>query len=73
MGKYMKKPKTVGDVAAVIMEAPSHAPAVGVRTRAKTLALQKSPPAKYRLLCFPSAPESSPPKGHSAAATEKGE
>ncbi|CAI8583054.1 unnamed protein product [Vicia faba] len=44
MGKYMKKPKTAGDVAAVIMEAPSHAPAVGVRTRAKTLALQKSPP-----------------------------
>lgn len=43
MGKYMKKSKTAGDVAAVIMEAPSHAPAVGVRTRAKTLALQKSP------------------------------
>jgi hypothetical protein len=42
MGKYMKKSKVVGDVA-VIMEAPSHASPVGVRTRAKTLALQKSP------------------------------
>ncbi|XP_058764176.1 cyclin-dependent kinase inhibitor 4-like [Vicia villosa] len=45
MGKYMKKSKTAGDVAAVIMDSPSHAPAVGVRTRAKTLALQKSPTA----------------------------
>ncbi|KAJ1429365.1 Cyclin-dependent kinase inhibitor [Sesbania bispinosa] len=46
MGKYMKKSKIAGDVAAVIMEAPSHSSvAVGVRTRAKTLALQKSPPS----------------------------
>jgi len=44
MGKYMKKSKIAGDVAAVIMESPSHTTAVGVRTRAKTLALQKSPP-----------------------------
>ncbi|PNX92627.1 cyclin-dependent kinase inhibitor 3-like protein [Trifolium pratense] len=43
MGKYMKKSKIAGDVAAVIMEAPSHTTTVGVRTRAKTLALQKSP------------------------------
>ena len=40
----MKKSKIAGDVAAVIMESPSHSTAVGVRTRAKTLALQKSPP-----------------------------
>ncbi|KEH22814.1 cyclin-dependent kinase inhibitor family protein [Medicago truncatula] len=44
MGKYMRKSKITGDVAAVIMESPSHSTAVGVRTRAKTLALQKSPP-----------------------------
>jgi len=44
MGKYMRKSKIAGDVAAVIMESPSHATAVGVRTRAKTLALQKSLP-----------------------------
>ncbi|XP_004492301.1 cyclin-dependent kinase inhibitor 4 [Cicer arietinum] len=43
MGKYMKKSKIAGDVAAVIMETPSHASTVGVRTRAKTLALQKLP------------------------------
>ncbi|CAJ2670276.1 cyclin-dependent kinase inhibitor 4-like [Trifolium pratense] len=43
MGKYMKKSKIAGDVAAVIMDSPSHASTVGVRTRAKTLALQKSP------------------------------
>ncbi|CAL5192012.1 unnamed protein product [Lathyrus oleraceus] len=49
MGKYMKKSKTAGDVAAVIMEAPSHATAVGVRTRAKTLALQKSPTSSPQL------------------------
>jgi hypothetical protein len=43
MGKYMKKSKIAGDVTAVIMDSPSHASTVGVRTRAKTLALQKSP------------------------------
>ncbi|KAK7338927.1 hypothetical protein VNO77_19561 [Canavalia gladiata] len=42
MGKYMKKSKI--DVAAVIMEAPPPHSSLGVRTRAKTLALQKSPP-----------------------------
>lgn len=41
----MRKSKIAGDVAAVIMEGPSHTSVVGVRTRAKTLALQKSPPS----------------------------
>lgn len=55
MGKYMKKSKIAGDVAAVIMDAPSHTPAAasGVRTRAKTLALQKSSPSS------PQSPDSS--------------
>ncbi|XP_061367048.1 cyclin-dependent kinase inhibitor 4-like [Gastrolobium bilobum] len=51
MGKYMKKSKIAGDVAAVIMEVSTHSSSssvssspLGVRTRAKTLALQKSPP-----------------------------
>ncbi|TKY66108.1 Cyclin-dependent kinase inhibitor 3 [Spatholobus suberectus] len=43
MGKYMRKSKIAGDVAAVIMEAPPP-PHLGVRTRAKTLALQKTSP-----------------------------
>ncbi|KAK7292959.1 hypothetical protein RJT34_15817 [Clitoria ternatea] len=44
MGKYMKKSKIGGDVAAVIMEAAPPRASLGVRTRAKTLALQNSPP-----------------------------
>ncbi|XP_020232521.1 cyclin-dependent kinase inhibitor 4 [Cajanus cajan] len=43
MGKYIKKSKIAGDVAAVIMEAPPPHSSLGVRTRAKTLALQNSP------------------------------
>lgn len=44
MGKYMKKSKTACDVAAVIMEAAPPHSSLGVRTRAKTLALQNSSP-----------------------------
>ncbi|XP_027352930.1 cyclin-dependent kinase inhibitor 4-like [Abrus precatorius] len=54
MGKYMKKSKIAGDVAAVIMEAPPPHSPLGVRTRAKTLALQNSPP-----LSSPQNPDSS--------------
>lgn len=43
MGKYMKKSKMSGDVAALIMESPPPHSHLGVRTRAKTLALQNSP------------------------------
>lgn len=43
MGKYMKKSKNAGDVAALIMESPPPHSNLGVRTRAKTLALQNSP------------------------------
>lgn len=42
MGKYMKKSKNSGDVAALIMESPPPHSQLGVRTRAKTLALQNS-------------------------------
>jgi hypothetical protein len=47
MGKYMRKSKIAGDVAAVIMESPSHITTVCVRTRAKTLALHKSLPNHF--------------------------
>lgn len=39
MGKYMKKSKIAGDVVAV-MEVSPHSSSLGVRTRARTLALQ---------------------------------
>jgi len=39
----MKKSKIAGDVAALIMESPPPHSHLGVRTRAKTLALQNSP------------------------------
>ncbi|KAK7395374.1 hypothetical protein VNO78_15926 [Psophocarpus tetragonolobus] len=71
MGKYMKKSKIAGDVAAVIMEgAPPQHSSLGVRTRAKTLALQNSPqipdPSAYlqlrsrRLLKLPPTPPEKP-------------
>lgn len=70
MGKYMKKSKIAGDVAAVIMEAPPPHSHLGVRTRAKTLALQNnttSPdPSAYlqlrsrRLLKLPPTPPENP-------------
>ncbi|KAM1791535.1 hypothetical protein ACFX12_035494 [Malus domestica] len=40
MGKYMKKSKPTGEVA--IMEVSDSQPSFGVRTQAKTLALQRS-------------------------------
>ncbi|RXH98013.1 hypothetical protein DVH24_010338 [Malus domestica] len=40
MGKYMKKSKPTREVA--IMEVSDSQPSLGVRTRAKTLALQRS-------------------------------
>ncbi|KAL1368256.1 hypothetical protein HN51_022399 [Arachis hypogaea] len=46
MGKYMKKSKMGGEVAVMEVSSSSSAPSpMGVRTRAKTLALQKSPPS----------------------------
>ncbi|MED6196858.1 hypothetical protein PIB30_051240, partial [Stylosanthes scabra] len=45
MGKYMKKSKMGGEVAVMEVSSSSTAPSpMGVRTRAKTLALQKSSP-----------------------------
>lgn len=59
MGKYMRKPKLTGDTVAVIDVSPS---SLGVRTRAKTLALQKlqqtsnstpvTPPEHHGELCY---------------------
>ncbi|KAL2336854.1 hypothetical protein Fmac_011300 [Flemingia macrophylla] len=43
MGKYIKKSKIAGGVAALIMEAAPPHSSLGVRTRAKTLALQNTP------------------------------
>ncbi|CAJ1796473.1 unnamed protein product [Sphenostylis stenocarpa] len=77
MGKYMKKSKISGDVAALIMEAPPPHSNLGVRTRAKTLALQNSPqipdPSAYlqlrsrRLLKLP---PSTPEKPRRCAASD---
>ncbi|RDX83750.1 Cyclin-dependent kinase inhibitor 3, partial [Mucuna pruriens] len=70
MGKYIKKSKTAGDVAAVIMEVPPPHSSLGVRTRAKTLALQNSSQISdssaylqlrsRRLLKLPPAPQEKP-------------
>jgi len=68
MGKYMKKSKIAGDVAAVIMEAPPPHSHLGVRTRAKTLALQNTSPdssaylqlRSRRLLKLPPTPPENP-------------
>ncbi|MED6219815.1 hypothetical protein PIB30_039199 [Stylosanthes scabra] len=55
MGKYMKKSKMGGEVAVMEVSSASTAPSpMGVRTRAKTLALQKSSPPS------PPPPPSSP-------------
>ncbi|KAL2932863.1 Cyclin-dependent kinase inhibitor 3 [Bienertia sinuspersici] len=45
MGKYMKKGKITGDVA--VMEIPQSTSSLGVRTRARTLALQPNPELSY--------------------------
>ncbi|KAJ8432540.1 hypothetical protein Cgig2_009304 [Carnegiea gigantea] len=45
MGKYMKKGKITADVA--VMEIPQSGASLGVRTRARTLALQPNPELSY--------------------------